>query len=385
MSELLKATELEVEQAGYADSIRICADTLLSVINDLLDYTKLDAGKMTMNLMPVSITRTITEVVRALSFQNNEKGLRTIQNIELDSDLLVLGDPVRLHQVLMNLLSNSYKFTLKGTVTVKAAISKESNDNCAITITITDTGIGIPEEQRKKLFQPFTQVESTSSRSFGGTGLGLSICKRLVENLMGGLIWLESTPGVGTSVGFTISFKKASPADLVPQSAPESRVTSPVSPASPKSLSNVTTNPLPSLGAPERRPKIQKPRFFREIATIPRDELRIAIAEDNAINSKIAMQYVQKLGYKGEAFGDGRKVIDALELAQRHDKPYHIVLMDVQMPNLDGYDATKEIRRHTDPAIRDILIIAMTASAIEGDREKCLDAGMNDYLAKPVR
>jgi CheY-like chemotaxis protein len=385
MSELLKATELEVKQAEYADSIRICADTLLSVINDLLDYTKLDAGKMTMNLMPVNITRTITEVVRALSFQNNERGLQTIQNIELESDLLVLGDPVRLHQVLMNLLSNSYKFTLEGTVTVKAAMSKETNDNCAITITITDTGIGIPDEQRKKLFQPFTQVESTSSRSFGGTGLGLSICKRLVENLMGGRIWLESTPGVGTSVGFTIPFKKVSPADLIPQSAPESRVTSPVTPRSPKSMTIFDSNPVPAAANPESRPKLQKPRFFREIATVPRDELRIAIAEDNVINQKIAIQYVQKLGYKGEAFGDGRKVIEALELAQKHDNPFHIVLMDVQMPNLDGYDATREIRRHRDPTIRDILIIAMTASAIQGDREKCLDAGMNDYLAKPVR
>jgi len=125
--------------------------------------------------------------------------------------------------------------------------------------------------------------------------------------------------------------------------------------------------------------------YFREISTVPRDELRIAIAEDNAINQRIAISYVQKLGFQCEAFADGRKVIEALENAHRHGIPFHVILMDVQMPHLDGYDATREIRRHRVPEIREVLIIAMTASAIQGDRERCLDAGMNDYLAKPVR
>jgi signal transduction histidine kinase/predicted ATPase/serine/threonine protein kinase len=384
MSELLKGTSLTVKQAEYADSIRICADTLLSVINDLLDFTKLDAGKMTMKIMALDLTRSIQEVVRALSFQNNEKGLETVEKIELDPDLLIIGDPVRLHQVLMNLLSNSYKFTHKGTVTVRAVGKDETKDHIAITITVTDTGIGIPEEQRKKLFQPFTQVESTSSRAFQGTGLGLSICKRLVENMMGGHIWLDSTPGVGTTVGFTVRFKKATQADIL------SSPTSPPNSASPRSPASQVITPDPemnrSLDPPPANSHLSlRTTYFREISTVPRDELRIAIAEDNAINQRIAISYVQKLGFQCEAFADGRKVIEALENAHRHGIPFHVILMDVQMPHLDGYDATREIRRHRVPEIREVLIIAMTASAIQGDRERCLDAGMNDYLAKPVR
>jgi CheY-like chemotaxis protein len=145
-------------------------------------------------------------------------------------------------------------------------------------------------------------------------------------------------------------------------------------------LSQITPEPKP----PSRQNNLRAPEY-RDISIIPRDELRVAVAEDNIINQKIAVAYVQKLGFHCEAFGDGRKVIDALESALQQGNPFHVVLMDVQMPHLDGYDATREIRRHRELAIRQVLIIAMTASAIQGDREKCLDAGMNDYLAKPVR
>jgi signal transduction histidine kinase len=195
MSELLKASILNSEQAGYADSIRVCADTLLSIINDLLDYSKLEAGKMSVMEMPLSLNETITEVVRALAYTNAERGLKTVEQLELDPEMLVMGDPVRLHQILMNLLSNSYKFTPKGSVTVRAVIDQESDSWVDVTCSVIDTGIGIPDEQKKKLFLPFSQIESSSSRSYGGTGLGLSICKALIENVMGGKVWLSSTPG----------------------------------------------------------------------------------------------------------------------------------------------------------------------------------------------
>lgn len=208
MSELLKASPLNQEQTGYADSIRVCADTLLSIINDLLDYSKLEAGKMNVISMPLSLNETITEVVRALAYTNAERGLKTIEQLELDHELLVMGDPVRLHQILMNLLSNSYKFTPRGSVTVRAVVDKESENWIDVTCSVIDTGIGIPDEQKKKLFLPFSQIESSSSRSYGGTGLGLSICKALIENVMQGRVWLESTPGVGTNVSFSLRFQK---------------------------------------------------------------------------------------------------------------------------------------------------------------------------------
>jgi signal transduction histidine kinase len=311
MSELLKATALTDDQEGYADSIRVCADTLLSVINDLLDFTKLEAGKMNLSSLPMNLPDTLREVVRALSFQNNEKGLETIVSLdELSPEQVVLGDPLRLHQILLNLLSNAYKFTSKGSVTVKATRNIENKKYLEVTISVQDTGIGIPDEQRLKLFQPFSQVESTSSRSFGGTGLGLSICKSLVER-MGGDIWLDSIPGRGTTVSFRMKFPKVShqEAARLMAAANETDLT--------MAHQNDELNALPS--------------SFIDLSKIPRDQLRICIAEDNAINQKIAISFVQKLGFQCAAFMDGRKAINALELASKEGKPYHLVLMDVQV------------------------------------------------------
>jgi CheY-like chemotaxis protein len=392
-------TELTSLQSGYADSIRLCADQLLSVINDLLDYTKLDAGKMSMKVVPLNPTDSIREVVRALSFQNNGKGLQTIEEIEIDPYMHVMGDPIRLHQILLNILGNSYKFTTKGTVTVKAVGAEEDSEFITITITVADTGIGIPPEMQSKLFQPFTQVDNASSRTFQGTGLGLSICKAIVETLMGGHIWLESNLGQGTTVGFTIRFRKATKQDVTNAISPASPATSPtpartVQPVTtpeittPEALSvestAVNSTPQKATSLAATSPRKDTPHYL-DISLVPSNEIRVCIAEDNLINQKIAVSYIQRLGYDCEAFLNGRMAIDGLEKAIIEKRPFHVVLMDVQMPVLDGYDATREIRRHRDPLIREILIIAMTASAIQGDREKCLEAGMNDYLAKPVR
>ncbi|KAF1834834.1 putative histidine kinase HHK1p [Decorospora gaudefroyi] len=367
MSELLKASPLSGEQIGYADSIRLCADTLLSIINDLLDYSKLEAGKMNVMEMPLSLNETITEVVRALAYTNAERGLKTIEQLELDPEMLVMGDPVRLHQILMNLLSNSYKFTPKGSVTIRAVVDQEADDWADVTCSVIDTGIGIPDEQKKKLFLPFSQIESSSARSYGGTGLGLSICKALIENVMHGKVWLESTPGVGTSVSFSLRFRKAPKTQASKQ--PASR----------------EPDPMARFSSQENNGHEQSSGSCIDLSTIPRNELRICIAEDNLINQRIAISFVQRLGFKCDAYLDGFKTIDALERASDNGRPFHLVLMDVQMPHCDGYEATKLIRKHPNPEIRSILIIAMTASAIPGDRRKCLNAGMNNYLAKPVR
>lgn len=380
MSELLKGSNLNAEQEGYADSIRVCADTLLSVINDILDFSKLEADKMAVYSVQLSLTQTISEVVRALSYTNLERGLQTVEKLEMPSSLLVMSDPVRLHQILMNLLSNAYKFTAKGTVTIRAFIEHETEDTVQVTCSVTDTGIGITEEQRKKLFQPFSQADSSTARSYGGTGLGLSICKAIIEKVLHGTIWLESEIGVGTTVSFSLPFQKIRPGAEAGASGP-------------------LVDPMAAMYKPSEAE--MKKTSYTSLAHIPRDKLRICIvsrshpiksnhanftqAEDNPINQKIAINFVKKLGFKCEAFGDGQQAVDALAAASKAGSPFHLVLMDVQMPVLDGYNATRAIRAHPDPIVREVLVIAMTASAIRGDKEKCLEAGMNNYLAKPVR
>jgi signal transduction histidine kinase/DNA-binding NarL/FixJ family response regulator len=364
MSELLKGSSLNTEQEGYADSIRVCADTLLSVINDILDFSKLEADKMAVYSVQLSLTQTISEVVRALSYTNLERGLQTIEKLEMPSSLLVMSDPVRLHQILMNLLSNAYKFTAKGTVTIRAFIEYETEDTVQVTCSVTDTGIGITEEQRKKLFQPFSQADSSTARSYGGTGLGLSICKAIIEKVLHGRIWLESEIGVGTTVSFSLPFQKIKPGAEGGAAGPQA-------------------DSLASMYKPSEDE--MKKSSYTSLAHIPRDKLRICIAEDNPINAKIAISFVKKLGFKCEAYGDGQQAVNALARASQEGTPFHLVLMDVQMPVLDGYNATRAIRAHADPNVREVLVIAMTASAIRGDKEKCLEAGMNNYLAKPVR
>lgn len=370
MSEMLKATPLSKEQEEHADSIRVCADTLLSVINDILDFSKLEAGKMNVFSVPLSLTETISEVVRALSYTNIEKGLKTIEHLDLDPQLIVMGDPVRLHQILFNLMSNSFKFTSKGSITVRAVIESENPESIQAIISVSDTGIGISDEQQKNLFLPFSQADSSTARSYGGTGLGLSICKAIIENVMHGRIWLDSQPGVGTTVSFSLPFKKvqATANGEKQESHGANRNADPMA---------IFTPP-----AVEQGPGA---KALVSLAGIPRDKLKVCIAEDNPINQKIAINFVKKLGFHCQAYGDGQQAVDALGKASKAGDPFHLVLMDVQMPVLDGYNATREIRRHPDPRVSDILVIAMTASAIRGDREKCLEAGMNNYLAKPVR
>ena len=365
MSELLKETPLNQDQQDFANSIRVCADTLLIVINDILDYSKLEAGKLKLYYSPLNLKETILEVVRALIFTNHERGLETKVDIDLDPELLVMGDPVRLHQLFMNTMSNSYKFTKKGSVHVRAKREHEDSESLTVTCSITDTGIGITQDQASRLFTPFSQADSSTQREFGGSGLGLSICKALIE-VMNGKISLESQLGLGTTVFFTIKFPKAA------KTATKARP--PISAHAPDAMATWSSDGRNS----------STPLSFN-LSQIPREELRICIAEDNPINQKIAVSFVSKLGFKSEAYNDGLQAVEALRKRSSEKKPFHLVLMDVQMPVLDGYDATKLIREDEDPAVAGVLVIAMTASAIQGDKEKCLEAGMNNYLAKPVR
>lgn len=320
--------------------------------------------------VPLNLKDTIIEVVRALSYTNIERGLETIEDLELDPKTLVMGDPVRLHQIFMNLLSNSYKFTPKGSVTVMSRVEYEDDEMIRVRFSVADTGIGISQEQVTGLFTPFSQADNSTQRSYGGSGLGLSICKSLI-GFLGGRIWLESQVGIGTTVSFILPFEKAAEQASIPEAEKSVKEPDPMTAWS--SNEDGSSQSVPA--AP----------YSHDLAEIPRDQVRVCIAEDNPINQKIAVAFIAKLGLTCEAFSDGLQAVEALRRHSLAGQPFHIVLMDVQMPNLDGYDATKMVRKDEDPNVRDIIIIAMTASAIRGDRERCIEAGMNNYLAKPVR
>lgn len=368
-SELLRDSDLNREQLEMADSIRVSADLLLTVINDILDFSKMEADKMKLYIIAFNPEEMVREVVRAVSYSNREKAskknVKIIQDINLPS-MLIYGDPIRLHQVLGNLIGNSLKFTEDGSITIGARLDSETQESATLTFWVRDTGIGIPPQQLANLFQPFSQADASTARKYGGSGLGLSICKSLIEMMMKGKIQLESEETVGTTAWFTVSFDKA-----------KSNVAAGDAQSQP--LASATT-----LLAVE--PTAISPNPYLDLSSVSKSDVRICVAEDNPINQRIAIQYVQRLGYPHvSAYENGLKAVEGLRERAAAGEPYHIVLMDVQMPILDGYEATKLIRKDPDETVRNILVIAMTASAIQGDREKCLAAGMNDYLAKPVR
>ncbi|KAK4042258.1 hypothetical protein C8A01DRAFT_44647 [Parachaetomium inaequale] len=393
-SELLRDSNLNKEQLEMADSIRVSADLLLTVINDILDFSRMEADKMKLYIIAFNPEEMVREVVRAVSYSNREKtskkNVKIVHNINLPP-MLIYGDPIRLHQVLGNLIGNSLKFTEDGSITIGARIDKETEDNATLTFWVKDTGIGISAQQLENLFQPFSQADASTARKYGGSGLGLSICKSLIETMMHGMIRLESQENIGTTAWFTVTFDKARPEvvagdeQLAPRSLPE-----PVKPYPARQPTGtlLTTKDLASAtnaaaaAAAAALPAPTTP----DLSKIPKNELRICIAEDNVINARIALQYMQRLGYPNvDTYDNGLKAVEGLRDKARQGTPYHIILMDVQMPVLDGYEATKLLRDDELESVRKVLVIAMTASAIQGDREKCLAAGMDDYLAKPVR
>lgn len=370
-SELLKDSDLKPHQAEMADSIRVSADLLLTVINDILDFSRMEADKMKLFIVAFNCDEMLREVVRSVSYSSRDKNATKNVKIEVDVNLpqcLIFGDPVRLHQVLGNLIGNSLKFTEQGRITIGARTDWETDDEITLTFWVEDTGIGIPKQQLSKLFKPFSQADASTARKYGGSGLGLSICKSLIESMMKGSIQLDSEENRGTKAWFTVTFPKAN-ADA---SAGDSQT---LLDEPPPPIRNHTDVSGFATWIPHS-----------DFSDVPRDQLRICIAEDNPINQKIAIQFVQKLGFKNvDAYNNGLEAVEGLRKKAREGKPYHLVLMDVQMPVLDGYEATKLLRRDALDEVRAVLVIAMTASAISGDREKCLEAGMNDYLAKPVK
>ncbi len=340
---LLLNTELSEEQREYVEIIRSSGDSLLSIINDILDFSKIDSQKMELEAQSFSLRDCIDDSIDLVAQRASEKSLRLTFAIDKSVPEMIKGDPTRLRQILINLLTNAVKFTDKGEVTVSVLGRKLEGMKHEICFAVKDTGIGIPKEKMCRLFQPFSQVDASTSRRHGGTGLGLVISKRLVE-LMGGRIWAESKVGKGSTFRFTIQ------ADAVDADAEKQ-------------------------AAPRADRETEKAAESRELhGRIP---LRILLAEDNAINQKVALKMLGKIGYDADVAANGFEVLEALER-----QPYDVILMDIQMPDMDGIEAAKRIRKRWQDGPR---IIAITAYALEGDRDKCLRAGMDDYISKPVQ
>jgi PAS domain S-box-containing protein len=355
MTDFLLSTDLTDEQQEYAGSIKKSADALLALINDILDLSRIEAGKLRLDHLPFSLPATVEESSSIFALQARAKGLDFTTATSGDLPEMVVGDAGRVRQVLTNLIGNAVKFTDSGRIDVEVQLLRSTKDGIVARFFVSDTGIGIPPEHQSRLFESFTQGDGSSTRKYGGTGLGLSISKQLVE-LMEGQLGVESKPGQGSRFWFTANFGKA-PLTVA-------------APAPPK-------RPVPTAPAPPPAPKVPIPSLPEKSNGGPR-KLRVLLAEDNEINQRIALRLLEKLGVGADAVDNGRAAVEAL--AQRS---YDLVLMDCQMPDMDGFEATAVIRNR-ERGKSHTPICALTANAMEGDREKCLAAGMDDYISKPV-
>ena len=342
-AELLLETELTPAQEEYAEIVRTSGEGLLLVINDILDYSKVEAGKLDLDITPFALPELIAESCAAVGLAARERGIELVVESDADLQPWLRGDSGRLRQVLVNLLSNALKFTSSGKVTVHVSASR-ADDASLVRVEVTDTGIGIDGDTLGRLFQPFTQADSSTARKYGGTGLGLMISSQLIE-MMGGKIGARSKPGEGSTFWFEVSLEPAVPGEIQP--------TGPV-----------TFNAMGERDSDGR---------LTDAAPL------VLIAEDNPVNQMLAGRMLDKCGYRSELVGDGRAAVEATALTR-----YAGVLMDCQMPEMDGYEATREIRRRENGGPH-LPIIAITAHSMTGDREKCLAAGMDDYLSKPLR
>ncbi|WP_410514934.1 ATP-binding protein [Paenibacillus sp. BR2-3] len=338
MTHLLKDTELNPEQEEYVDYLIKSEDALISVINDVLDYSKIESGNVELNVEPFELKACILETFDLLSTMNQEKQLKMSYSIDSDIPSVLVGDLGRLRQVMINLVGNAVKFTEQGGIHIEARLLEQERDEfTTIKISVQDTGIGIPKELAVKLFEPFSQLDSSNTRKYGGTGLGLAISKKLVQ-LMGGDIWLEESDRRGACFSFTVALKGDSSGD-----------------------------------------QIEKSRSGENNKKAQTAEVRLLIAEDNIVNQKVLLKMLNNLGFTADIANTG---VEVLECVQRKD--YDLVLMDIQMPEMDGIEATKRIRQLIPPYKRP-KVIAVTANAFQSDKEKYLTAGLDDYISKPVR
>jgi len=362
-TDLLLGSGLNPEQQEYAESIKRSADSLLALIDDIVDLSRLEAGKVRLDRVDFSLESAIGEITSMFATQARAKGLEFTSTIAPGMPELAVGDPARLRQVLKNLLGNAIKFTEQGQVGLSAEIVSQTRDEIRLKFTVHDSGIGIPADQQGRLFDTFTQVDESATRQYGGTGLGLAVSKQLAA-LLGGEIGLETEPGKGSSFWFTASFGQSV---SLARSKADVRILRTPSPNVPVAKSQTGT-----------AQRAQAPAPTQELGSSLVGSMRILLAEDNEINQRITLRLLQKLGLAADAVVNGRQAVEALE-----KRTYDLVLMDCQMPDMDGYEATAVIRKREGKS-RHQTICALTANAMDGDRERCLAAGMDDYISKPV-
>jgi PAS domain S-box-containing protein len=334
----LSATSAE-DGMGYLEAAQNSAYSLLAILNDILDVSKIEAGRLEIHRTPFSLRGAVDEVLQLVRPRTMQKGLDLVAEIAEGTPDGLIADALRIRQILNNLLGNAVKFTDKGRVGLHVDSSPLGADQYMLHFAVTDTGIGIRPEHRDVIFEAFRQADSSTTRQYGGTGLGLTISARLVT-MMGGQITVESTFGQGSKFKFTV------PCRLSAREAP---------------------------AAPE-------PAVTEVVAGGPAKRLRILLAEDNAVNQRLAKRLLEKRGHEVSIVGDGQQAVEAAMTAP----PFDVILMDVQMPNMDGLEATRAIRKLEDPRLSSVPIVAMTAFAMKADRERCLAAGMNGHLAKPI-
>ena len=353
---LLLDTPLNAEQREFAQTVQRSGDALLTVINDVLDYSKIEAGRMTVEQIDFDLRSVGVEVCKILQTTIAERKLAMTLAYDESLPRLIKGDPVRLRQVLLNLAGNAVKFTERGSI----GIELSRLDDGAVKISVVDSGIGITEEQLDRMFQRFTQADSSTTRRYGGTGLGLAISKTLVE-LMGGTIGVNSQPGVGSTFWFTLPLIAAAQTEIPSTDAADAPVQVPL-------LVTAVGGSRAVPGAPPLPFAAAEPGG------------RLLLVEDNFVNQRVAVYMLNKLGHPVDVARHGREAVDMLSRSR-----YDLVLMDCQMPEMDGFEATRIIRDRDSTVLdHDVPVIAMTANAFPEDRARALASGMNDFLAKPV-
>jgi signal transduction histidine kinase/ActR/RegA family two-component response regulator len=342
MTALALQTDVTAEQRGYLEMVESSADSLLTIINDILDFSKMEAGKLSLDPVEFDLRASIDDTMRFFASRTEQRKIKLAHSVAADVPDLLIGDPGRLRQIVVNLIGNAIKFTEHGEVVLRVELGAGESDGDVVHISVMDTGIGISSDKQAAIFDSFAQADASTTRRFGGTGLGLSIASQLTR-LMGGRIWVESRLGVGST------FHVAIPFQLLPKEASPIRL-------------DATVHAPPQIG--------RTPGFS--------GGLRVLLAEDNAVNTLLASVLLRKAGHHVTHVATGRLALDALALHE-----FDLILMDVQMQDMDGMEATAEIRRLEAGTGRHIAIVAFTAHAMAEDRRRFLDAGADGYLTKP--
>jgi signal transduction histidine kinase/ActR/RegA family two-component response regulator len=346
MTEFVLDTELTSEQRDYLEMVLESSNSLLTLLNDILDFSKIEAGKLDLEAVDFNLRRCADETIKSLQFRAEQKGLTITADIADEVPDEVVGDPTRLRQVLVNLIGNAIKFTVKGGIFVRVRRRSQTDQNIVLRFEVEDTGVGIPAEQCERIFEEFEQADTSMKRGFGGSGLGLSICSRLV-GMMQGKIGVKSKVKKGSIFFFSVTFGLVSEGERTDTSADVLAETEAVQ--------------------------------AEEEPSQPQSPVHILLVEDSPINQRLAVGLLEKKGYEVFVANNGREAYEAFL-----NQPFDIVLMDVQMPEMDGFEATEAIRA-AERDVSHVPIIAMTAHAMKGDRERCLRAGMDAYISKPIR